>query len=811
MKTLYIFILLSFAIGNGFAQTNAITGNVREANQRPVEYATVLVLAAKDSAMVKGGLTDTTGSFTVNGLSAGTYLIRVTAMGFAQYTSQPLTLTDAQPVINAGNIPLISMAKTLTEVIVKGERPVVERSMGKMTLNVTNPFFKTATNALDVLKRAPGLIVSQDGAISIKGHYAPVVYIDGKQQPISSDELNGLQASDIEQVEVISNASAQFDGETRAVINIKLRRDKALGWKGSVYGSYVQNQRYNGGEVGGSATYKAKKWSYYGRLGYVQNTSFLTGLTRRVVSSNELQTMFMGDELLSWNSKPLSYQLSTDFTPNKNQQISLFVKGSTAHREDILINNADRIDYNTTGAELTHTQLNTKSIDNARTSNIALDLSYKGTLNQRGDQLSAFLDYAYYNTAKTQNFRNDFLDREGQAIRVPMVMLGQFPSATTIRSFRADYVHPFGKVGKLEMGVKLSWTGTNNELRYDTLQFANSTTGRGYVYDPSRSNRFLYDEKILAGYAQMSREFNKTQVEAGLRLENTNSQGNSVTLNNVVNRQYVRWLPSLKVQQKLGERDVLSASFSRKMQRPSFYDLNPFTLYLDPYAYTEGNPFLLPVTLNTTDLTYQHRTITVSLNYILNKDVFVQLPFQNDQTKVIRYTRVNLDKQQSVWLDISATQSPTKWWKMQHYASVGRKQTVSAYSPGATINTQAWNYYVNGTHNFSLPGGYNLELSYYYSGPTQDYIYTLKSNGAVSVGLQKSVLAGKGNLQLNLNDIFNTYREYFVSQYENLDVSTLQKRNSRQATLRFTYTFGKSTFNRKSQASGSAEEESRAR
>lgn len=805
--TLLTLILLTGLLSTGFAQTGVIRGRALDTTQQPIPFATVAVLSATDSSFVKGELTDTTGRFVIAALPTGAYRVRITAVGLSPWTGPLFELLEE---VDLGMLNLQADTRTLSEVIVKGERPVVERTMGKLILNVTNSFFKTATNALDVLRRAPGLIVSQDGAISIKGQYAPVVYIDGKQLPLSADELRGLQAGDIDQIEVISNASAQFDGETRAVINIKLKRDKTLGGKGSLYGGYVQNQRYNGGEIGGSGTYKTSRWTHYGRLGYSVNNNFLTGLTRRAVAAEASQTVLSSNSLIKWSAKPLSYQFSTDFIPAKNHQIGLFVKGATTRQTDQLTNYTNQADYAPTRPVATTTLLNTRSLDQTQAGNVAVDLNYKGTLSQRGDELSAFLDYAHYRTAKTQDFRNDFLTGEGRPTRLPLVLLGQFPSTTAIRSLRAVYVRPAGKGGKLEGGIKLTRTNTDNEIRYDTLR-AGDPTGGEFVLDPSRSNRYRYQETIVAGYAQVSRTIGPTQIEAGLRAENTQSRGNSLTLNNVVDRQYFRWLPSLKVQRKLGERDVLSAGYSRKMRRPSFYDLNPFTLYLDPYSFTEGNPFLLPTTLTTADLTYQHRDVTFSLNYQRTRDAIVQLPFQDDRTRIIRYTRVNLDLQQSAWADVAATQTLTKWWKMQHYAAVGYGQTVSAYAPGQVINAGSWNAYVDGTHNFTLPKGYNLELRYNYVSPRIEYIYQSKGYGTVSLGLQKSVLAGKGNLQLNLNDLFNTYREYFVSQYGNLDVSTLQKRNSRQATLRFTYNFGKSTFNRVGRSSGSADEEGRAR
>lgn len=782
-----------------------VTGKVRDENSKAVEFAAVVLLNAADSAMVKGAITDTTGAFDLPGLPAGKYLVKISAVGYRTFFGPPVTVAGAAPLQELGVQQMASEQIALQEVVVRGERPVIERSIGKVSLNVTNSFFKTATNALDVLRRAPGLTVSQDGAISVSGQYAPVVYIDGKQQPVTAEELANLQASDIEKVELITNASAQFDGEARAVINIKLKRDKTLGWKGSVYGALSRNQLYTGGEAGGSATYKTRRWVHYGRVGYAVTNNFITGLNKRVVHNDGRRTVFDNNQLISTAIRPLSYQFSSDYSPGKNHLLGVFVKGIVTGRTDVLTNPSDRTEYDATGNQTGYTLLQTNNTDKTHHGNVSVDLNYQGTLSDRGDQLSVFADYAYYNTAKTQDFRNDFLSGDGLAMQPALVLHGSFPTTIHIRSLRSDYVMPLNQTTKLELGVKVSKTSTDNELRYDTLGT------EGLVYDPLRSNQFRYGETIGAAYGQFTKSLGNLEIEGGLRAENTWSQGNSLTLDSLINRRYLRVLPSLKVQYKAGETDLLSVSFSRKLERPSFYALNPFTLYLDPYQYMEGNPFLLPVTHNTLNLAYTRNAFTFTVNHVLDKDVIAQQPVQDDQTKVIRYTRVNLDRQRRYWSDVTGTHELTKWWKMQYYTSLEYLQTRSAYVGGGQIDTKAWIWSFNGSQVFNLSDAYSLEVSYNYTSPGMVGIYRTYGNGMVSLGFQKTLWHGRGNLQVNLKDLFNTYREYFTSDYQNLDISIFQKRNSRQANVRLTYNFGQSTFSRKNRASGSAEEESRAK
>jgi outer membrane receptor protein involved in Fe transport len=261
---------------------------------------------------------------------------------------------------------------------------------------------------------------------------------------------------------------------------------------------------------------------------------------------------------------------------------------------------------------------------------------------------------------------------------------------------------------------------------------------------------------------------------------------------------------------RINENQSLSVGYSRKMTRPSFYDLNPFQLYVNKYLYTEGNPFLLPVRRNVTEVAYTYRNINATLAYQLDKDPFQQLPVQDVATGVLHYTRVNLDLFRALTLDLSASHALKKWWKIQQSVSVFYNQTKSAYL-GGLIDNRLVSYYLHGQQIFTLVDGLTFNLDYEYASPTASQIYRSMNYGTLSVGLQKSVMQGLGNVQINIGDVFNTYRESFYGQYQNIDLSVRQKRNVQQGSIRFSYNFGKSTYKQKAKTSGSAEEESRAR
>jgi hypothetical protein len=808
-RALCLLLLLWSATLSSRAQSSPaatlLTGTVLDDKSRTVEFAAVLLLHPTDSlTVVQATATDTLGVFRLTGVPPGEYVVKISALGYRATYSGPFAVQATTTVLPLGTVTLRPGSKMLGEVVVKGERPMIERSLGKLTLNVSNSFFNTATNALEVLRRAPGVQVSPLGAITLNGTIAPVVYLDGRQLPLTTEELQSLSTADIEQVEIMSNASARYDGATRAVINIHLKRDKTLGLKGNAYAGGSLNRRYPGYEAGISGAYKTKKWVYYGRVGYSEINNFTRLASQRIVSDpTGGQTKFGMATFLHSELHPLFYQASADYLLTKTHVISLLVKGLRRQSTDATTNTTNISTYSRERPASNAYQLPSTTLTDSHLASTTLDLSYRGILNAQGDELLGYVDYAHFVTRQVQNFQTHFPPQQ-DTLQFPQLLIGQFPTTTHIGSLRTDYTHSLGKTTKMSLGAKLTRTKTDNQLLYDTLALDGS-----YVRDATRSNQFLYQETIAAAYAGLTAEWGKNTIDGALRGEHTQSTGNSVTLHDVVERRYYRWLPSLQAQRKFDENNTVALTFARKMQRPSFYDLNPFQFYTSPYEYLEGNPFLLPATVNTTELRYSYKDITVSASYELIRDQVGQVPLQDEQTKVLRYTRTNLDRVREMSLTLTAPTAPAKWWKMQHTLVLYHTKTDSRLAAG-TIQAQAWSGLANGQQIFTLPKDITLEVSYNYSAPGVSQIYRTRSSGTVNLSFQKPILKGKGSLQMTAADIFNSYRESFYGQFGGLDLDVLQTRSVQQFSTRLTYRFGKSTFTRRGRSSGSAEEEARA-
>lgn len=782
------------------AQDNTrISGKVVDSNKRSLAFSTVILSEKLDSSNVVGtSLTDTAGVYVINGVKPGEYRLKAMQLGYSQNKLLTVVLSSAGP-LDVAPIVLMSSSTNLGEVIVKGEKALAEYSLGKLTVNVSTPFFKSASSALEVLRRSPSVQVSPDGKVTVKGSIPAVVYVDGKQLPLSVEELRSLATTDIDQIEVMSNASAQYDGETRAVINIKLKRDKTHGLKGSSYLGGNINRKYGGFETGVSATYKTANWAYYGRLGYYERNDFLNGIGTRIVREKDQVSIFNTDNFFHYYSKPLSYQFAADYLIKKNHTIGVLIKGSLNNRVDKAVNTTTVSNQTVNGNFIESALLNNNNTS-IRRNNISVDLNYKALTNERGDEFSVYVDYSRFRLGQSQKLITSV--EEGKGIAFPATLYGDFPVNTNILAGRVDQILKISNAAKIGFGAKFSNTITNNELLYDTLAYG------VFSRDYTRSNIFKYAENIAAAYVSYSHNWKHNSFEAGLRAEHTNSTGNSLTLGNSVSRNYVNLLPSIQYEHRFKDEQVLSFSTGRKMARPSFYDLNPFQLYLNPYEYTEGNPTLLPTIILSSEIKYSIKNIYFAVGYEQNKNLIVQFPSQDNQTKVIKYTKTNLNNVYLISLEALHTASLTTWWKIKHSVYAFKINNSSTYD-GQYFNNSAFTGTFAGQHVFSLKNKLTLDLRYEYTAPGAQQIYTVKSSGSVDIGAQKTILNNNGSIQFTLNDLFNTYRESYYGKFYNIDVANNQKKSQQQMSLRFTYRFGNSAYVRPTRIIGNAEEESR--
>jgi len=787
------------------AQTPAgvVTGEVKDAAGKPMEFVTVLLLRANDSTLVKGEFSDAAGKYRIEGVAAGTYRIATSLVGFRKAQSAPFTLSDGQTSYAVPGLTLQEDARTLSEVKVTAKKPFIEQHPDKTVVNVENSIVATGGNALEVLEKAPGVVVDQQNdRLQLKGRDGVLVMIDGKPSYLSSNEVMNLlrntPSGSVQSIEIISKPSAKYDAAGNSgIINIRLKRNtSAGGTNGSVTlgGGYG---RYPKANAGVSLNHRAGAWSLFGNYNYDYRKSWGSiDVLRWLGKGTDTVTSVRNLGYRPNDNRSHTFKLGADYALSPKSTIGLLANGTFADNRAQIYNS--NYVYDRQGTYSSRTTFINGS--NRNTQRLVTNAFFRHQFDSTGRELTVDADYSNVQISPFDRMTTRYYSAGDEELGRPLFQRNTSPSEVTIRAAKLDYVHPFGKKGRLEAGLKSSYVTTDNDVLFENQLDGSWST------DPRRTNHFVYDETIHAAYLNGSRTAQGWTVQAGLRLEQTLSRGNSVTLSKIVDRQYLNLFPSLFVTRSLGENHQLRYAYSRRIDRPSYFDLNPFVYVMDVYTYREGNPFLRPQYTNAFEVAYTYKgQSTISFSYNRTNDVMTQGLEQIGEQ--LKQTSVNLGLVHNYSLSLSSPLAITRWWNTRTSVDVFTNRYNATYL-GERLDRWGVGANVNTSHSFVLPHGLTAELTAFYNSPFVDGMFSGRGFGQIDLGAQKSIWNKKGTLRLNLTD------PLFISQFRGEVENALthirftNRRESRSIRLTFTYNFGNSKI-RINQRRGGSEDEQR--
>lgn len=806
MKKLTLTLLGIMLLSQLFAQSPAfkVSGRVLDDQQAPVEFANIILKQSTDSLLIKGAITDAQGSFEIANIEAGSYFVQVSLIGFGQMTTQAFTLNEANPSVQLGDLTIAPEAQTLDQVTVRSQKPFIERQLDKLIVNVENSIVSAGASALEVLQRSPGVIVDQNDNISLRGRQGVIIMIDGKITQLTSADLanmlRGMASSTIEKIEIITNPSSKYDAAGNAgIINIIMKKDQRIGMNGNFNASVGYNDYWRG-NTGLSMNYRNKQWNLFGNYSYSNTTGFNNLiLTRKFREEGEVAAIFNQDNYIKFPFSNHVTRIGADYSPGKNTTIGVLASGvlnnfkPTGDSETIMLDKNEQ----RTGS------FTTRNRSQDSWYNYAFNTNIRHVFDTLGRELTADFDYARYGNETDQNF----LTRNFNAERNPMsesIFIGDINGYLNIYAAKMDYVHPISEKMKLEAGVKSSWVKADNDLQYfDQINNEN-------IYNAEWSNQFIYKENINAAYLNYRQEFNKVwSMQLGLRGEQTIADGLQVTTDSSFNRNYFQFFPSVFVQWSPSEKHSLNYSMSRRIDRPSYRQLNPFRGFVDRTTYGEGNPFLLPQLTYSFELSHTFKQqFTTTFNYSITDDVITQVFLQDDENRVMVQSIANIAQLEYFGLSFSATFNPAKWWN-------SRTELNGYHSryTGVVANTQLDNalptFFVNSINRLTLPKGFSGELTFFYQHEQVYGITTIKPLWQLSAGLQKNIMKDQGTLRLNVNDIFWKGYPRGVTKFANVDEVWTGRRPTRMAMLTFTYRFGNNKIAPSRRRTGGAEDEKR--
>ncbi|MGK6352649.1 TonB-dependent receptor domain-containing protein [Parapedobacter sp. DT-150] len=766
------------------AQQGSITGKIVDEQQKPLDLATVKLLAATDSALVKSVFPDEQGNFTFAGLGQGRYVVTAVLMGYEDAsTAVAITQTGAQ---NLGTLVLKKANTVLAEVAVTApQRPLVERKPDMLVVNVENSTLAAGNTAMDILERSPGVTVDKDDNISLMGKQGVTVMIDGKQTYLSADQLaNLLRSTDgntIKSIELITNPSSKYDASgTAGMINIVLKKNRMTGTNGTL----TLGTGYGRGHKANTSlniNHKVGRINLFGNYSYLNNAgSQDIGIIRSVTDNAGSVTHF--DQLTEFNRKNRnhSYRAGLDYNTSDRNVLGIQLSGY-ATGDDNDNNGSTLIGSSMASPDST---LATRSIFDGRYSSFAVNLNNQFTIDSNGRKLAADVDVSRFSNENQANYDNTFYLPSGGVKGNPLLSRSVMPTIIDIRVAKVDYTHPFGKDNKVEAGVKYSNVTADNDMKFE-----NQIDGT-WQNDAGRTNHFVYEEQVAAAYLNYNTQLGKWGIQAGLRSEYTRSDGNSVTLANRVQRDYIDFFPSIFLNYKISDKHQTGLSYSKRINRPNYGNLNPFTYFLDQYTYEQGNPYLGPEYTHAFEFSYTlMEKYHLTAGYSRTNDVIAESMQQDDASKATWVTNDNLAKQDVWFANLNLPIKLAKWWDTNTNLNGFYMGFEGQLGPDYLKQGQ-YALQVRNNHTFNITPTFSAESSVNYQSPLVYSIYRISTQWSIDAGLSKSFYNKKASLKLSVSDVFNTRTQDVRTNYANLNVVVNQKRETRVARLTFTYNFG---------------------
>jgi outer membrane receptor protein involved in Fe transport len=802
------FSAIMFCFHPAGAQTDnaigEISGKVLDEGQKSFPYASVSLLNAKDSTLIKGSITADNGSFLINNIKEGNYLVAIYVVGYKKAFRGPFAITTAKRTYNTGSVQLAIDAQQLKGVDIVKQKPLVERQIDKTVINVENSALAAGNTALEILQKSPGVTVDKDGLISLKGKQGVTIMLDGKPTYLSPEQLANLlrstEGNAIQSIELITNPSAKYDAAGNSgIINIKLKKNRNFGTNGSILagGGYG---RYYKANTGLNLNHREKKFNVFGNFDLGKNKRYGSTDIVRVNNTATNQTYFDQSSDAIRHRTNSNYKGGLDYFLNDNHTIGVAFNGYNAHGT----NAADVLTLIGDQPGKTDSSVVAQNPSKYKYSGISYNLNYKGTLDTLGQEISVDADYSRYTGSDNNELNNRYLDASGQSYKPPYIFRNAAPTKTTILAGKVDYTYPMNKDMKLEFGAKASFVKTDNNYIFEDFK------ENSWVNNPLRSNQFLYDENINAAYANLNRKFKHTSVQLGLRAEQTNSKGNSITEAKIVNRHYLNLFPSVFVNQELTDKHDVGFSYSRRIDRPDYGSLNPFVDYLDLYTYRFGNPFLKPQYTNNFEFSYSFKkSLNVTLGYSHTSDVISDVLLTDTATKTIFISNQNLATQDSYNMNISYPLKITKWWSTTNNFTGFYNKFTTPDLLGSPFESGKLAFNANTNQTITLNKSTNFEWSGYYNSRQVYGTLIIAPQYSIDIGLNKSFWDKKLSLKLAANDVFRLQRAKITSALPSQNYVVRERWESRVFRLTCTYRFGSNEIKGARERSGSADAEGR--
>lgn len=786
-----------------YAQQFSVSGTVKDSVGKTLQDATVSIFKEKDSLPLKSARTSPAGQFSFSSLAPGPYLLKVSMVGYLAHSATILVQSDSRVYdVQLGLANDINLAG----VTVTARKPFLEKKVDRTVVNVDAMIGSTGSDVWQLLENVPGLLVDDEGNISLNGRPGVTVMINDKPTYLSGtalvNYLKSLPSSSLNEIELIPNPPAKYDAAGNAgLINIKTKKLTKGGYNGSIASAITQGKLFNTNNSL-NLNYRSGKVNIFGTASYLLQNNYTDLDINRTYFNNSGQFthQFLQNSYIRRHNESFSGRGGIDYSVDKNTSIGMIAS--------ILRRPSSQKTANTSRIVQISGQLDSATLANnseeRNWENESVNFNIKRDFAGAANSIQADVDYIVYRSGNDQFFDNTTI-KTGSADPVIEQLRGDLPSSIKILASKVDYVFPIRKIN-FETGVKSSYTSTDNIASYFILE------NGGARPDYEKTNNFKYKENIYAGYFSLQANPGRFSVKAGLRGEHTvvrgHQLGNAMKKDSSFAYNYTSLFPTAFVSYKLDSSGStqLTFSYGRRIERPAYQDLNPYISPLDKFSLYVGNPFLRPSYTHDLSLSYSITpSIVVTAIYNVTDDVSIEALTLNGNNYLSRPDNLGKNRIMGVWVNSSL--KPAKWWTLNLYAEVQDRhyegKLFTRYMDTSGI-------YVGGnlTNQFQFGKGWTAELT---GSARSSILVGQVSLGALwllNAGIQKKVLKNKGSIRLAVRDIFfSSIRNGEIHNLPGAIATFRNKSDLRTFTLGLSYNFGKASQESRTRRNGSAEAE----
>ena len=778
-----LLLLLPFTC---LAQQITVQGSVKDVSGQPLPFADVFLLQVQDSTVYKKSFTDETGRFEIKGVAGGTYNLKISTIGYEEYIA-PLA---AEKDVALAPVVLREAPKQLEGVVVYSKRPVIKRKIDRLEFDVENSIL-SSQNGWEILRKTPGITMS-GGSLTVRGSQGILVTINDKKVYMTGAELKDFlentNGDDIKSIEVITTPPAKYEAQGSAVVNIKMKKNMAFGYKVAIAAAYVQTM-YPKGVVSTSQYYKSNRLSLYG--GYSFGSGHYFGSNKSEVKyfddNGNVKSDWRGEEKSNYRATSQnSYNFTAEYQIDTLNTVAVGMNGFFSLKSTLIAETPTNIyDGNGTLDSLYTTRNHRDYPQKDNTLTASFEHKFNAT-----DKLSFSSDYTNHYFNQDQAITAQFSYPDAPPHRQDNIDSDDTRDISLF-SVQADYNAKKWNTN-FEAGMRYGNVSADNDFDYS------SAVNGVPVSNPGLSNRFMYDENIGAAYLGFDKELGKWNIKAGLRGEYTKLEGNSITIKEINKQEYFKLFPTLYGMYKLSDNHQIGASYGKRIIRPQYAFLNPFRLYATPYAYSVGDPYLQPAIAHNLGLNYTLKSkYSFDLFYRYEKDPTAEVVFQDYTTNTVVTKFTNIDKNISAGLEFNTSLQLYDWWESGINSTIGYQVNTFQAADLAMQTIERWTYYGSLNNRFVMDKAKTLlgEIDFFYMTPTVQGAYKLSGLSSLSLSAKKVFMKGRAEVSISLSDIYKGLQQTSSTQYANQYSRFKTYGDTQEFRIRFRYRFGNQKLN----------------